>query len=545
MGILERSKVRLTLKLDSKAYHPGEEITGTVHLDVKETITFCALRLHLKGRETIEVFVQRGTATMAVTDQITYANSWVTFTGPCKRSQSREKQTYEPGCYSYPFRLPLSPRLPPTFAVTTSSGRVFLQYVASVVLDIPNGFDAIDEVDFRILSVAPLHQVHLRSMPNAAVPSTQTASVCKHDWVCCLWGKRRDAAVVISASVAPGIVALGLSSGPPEEAASGTALPSLGHSEEDPSAPTGAPDAEPRQRNRGHSRALRAQAASSPLPVMCEAHIRLFNDWNKALPSLKVELTNVVRVQYGVHESYHTASIAKATVEDLNLAPQETRTVVVPLTPKTRSFRATMEDAINLPIPSLATQVVTSSYVLKVKFPGSKVEKDLSFSGLVDVVDAVSVMAGTLEVPSLFPPLLGLGTEVRYVAQPTTITFPADDERVYPTVHEPYWPRESDGAQTTEQGSVKEAEAVREVSCEAMTSRSDSTTGGHTSAPASHEGSCRTKAERGEEYTAEDRADSGRRRHSPVSPVLAMPVPGHIIQGSVLRVESAPPSRER
>lgn len=381
MGLLDRSKVRLTCTVDAVGYQPGDLLTGQVHLDVKSPMCFSALRLHVLGRESAEVFVQHGVTMMVTTAETDYLNSWTTFTGPSKRSHCRATQVYQPGCYTFPFTIPLGVHLPPSFTVTSNSGSVQLKYAATAILTIPGGFDAYSEAPFTVEASAPLWQYQQLAMGGTAAQRFSLMYRWKVFGILC--HRPKSALVHIKISAIPGILCLGTD--------------------------------------------------------QCTVRVTITNNGTAAITEIKSHLYNVVHIHHDLHESFATNLVGKATARNLSIAPGTTETVEMPLQLMVDRFRTSYNQSTRRPLPSFRTSMVTSGYVFQIKFPKNAMER-VPFYGAVNVVKSTTTNAGAFEVPRRFPGTQVHASDLRYITNPTDIQLPAFNVRNEdaPT---PYLPR--------------------------------------------------------------------------------------------------------
>ena len=113
---------KITLKLDSNVYNVGQDITGTLILDVHSKITLLSLEVYVFGKEKIWICLGEGDNKHHEKRVVNFLEEDVYLIGQPEGKKKPPKTVIQPGQYEYKFacKVPDDCTLPPSIEVGKS-----------------------------------------------------------------------------------------------------------------------------------------------------------------------------------------------------------------------------------------------------------------------------------------------------------------------------------------------------------------------------------------------------------------------------------------
>ncbi|CCW69762.1 unnamed protein product [Phytomonas sp. Hart1] len=426
MAEIEKSKVHLNCQILKEAYCPGETLTGEVHLDVKKSVTFSALKLHLLGIEEIYGVISIGFNPQVNRDSLTYLNHWITFTSPTMNINGDETLTYDAGCYKFPFSVPLNSALPPSFNSANTHSYIRLVYTASAIFEIDKNHNVTSDAYFRIKSVVPHRQTVVHT--NCAQRIDFEVPVYRHSFMGWVHGKQLDESVHLSARVDPCFISIGKRDG---------------------------------------------EGNVDKVPFTLRLSVR--NSTLKVIKDIEVQIQQATNINYTMLESSEWTLLAHNYLRKVCIKSGEERDLAIEMKMSTVDFTK-VKQRLAIPLPSFSTRFIMSNYIVVVNFPKNKFQRNISFHGLLNVLEEVSMFRHAVMVPYHHTPA-GSTIEAQYLTYPVNFADLEDDMFVVepqpylprpaqeqcvvfdPSVKDPYW-NGQDSVNLSEREKVREREEM-------------------------------------------------------------------------------------
>ncbi|CCW64016.1 unnamed protein product [Phytomonas sp. EM1] len=389
MTEIDKSKVRLKCQMLQEAYSPGENLTGEVHLDIAERVTFSVLKLNILGVEQISGLISNTFSSLTDKDSLTYLDHWTAFTSKTMNNSDSEALTYDAGCYKFPFSIPLNPALPPSFTSVNTQSYIRLKYMATAIFEISKQYSIVSEAYFRIKSVVPLRQ--LAAHANCEMRTDFEVHVYRHSCMGWVHGKQPDESVHLSARVDPCIICVSRRDG---------------------------------------------ESDRSKIPFKVRLSVR--NNSRKVLKDVDVKVHQITNIRYAMLESSDWTLVAHNCLSKVSIQPGELRELAIEMKMDAVDFNAKIHTGVNMLLPSFSTPFIVSKYIVVVNFPKNKTQRNVSFLGLLNVAEEVSMARQAVRVPHAYVPA-NLTTEAHYLTHPENISHLEDD--MFMIEHQPYIPR--------------------------------------------------------------------------------------------------------
>ncbi|CAD2222975.1 Arrestin (or S-antigen), N-terminal domain containing protein, putative [Angomonas deanei] len=381
--------VDLNLVLNEFVVTQTHCLEGQVHLELKRSISFRAVRLVISGRE--DVTIESGSHVIQKTNYS--LKKFITFVGSMKGVPEGEREvlTYSAGYYTFPFSIPIGANLPPSFLALTVNSCVVLRYRARAEMELMDKVSITDTKAFRVRPVLSA----IRGDPDSSRggPVTVSGTVFQHNCLGCFCGQQ-SGDVTVKFRVIP-------------------AAWSLYNSHEDAVA----------KRRSGNKLLL---------------HARVKNESEEHISEIKVILRNIICIpQDAKKRSATSVEVGKGHLVGADIKPGEITEVFIEASVNITDFCYDREKTQH-PLPTFRTTAVVSFYTIDFDFPKNNISGNLTGLFPFDVTEVLSTNEEANNGGRYFGETVFANE--KYLPSPAEIRLP-EAERIYGRDDITYLPR--------------------------------------------------------------------------------------------------------